>query len=591
MLYAKSFVLLSTLYRAQHPVCSELSKMHSPHEDIYEDEAASTSPHALLYSPEVVLRMPEESIITLPKASRRRWMLRFISSWRSLWERRTSYAIVTEHNKEAKVATEMEEDLADDMSGDALLEGTPGSRRQRCYEFLHHIHRYIVFLFPSFLHGFMIKTESSKGIRRSTDWLDGVRGVASLFVFFDHYLDGLHNGFEEWGYGRGENRSFFQLPFIKLVYAGSCMVAIFFIVSGYVLSHRCILQMRANKHDKIYLTLTSMTFRRGIRLFLPSVIISFIVFLSVCLGFIKSEIPSKQWTVGRELYHYWVYLNEDLFKLWTWKISYKGFYSRQLWTIPLEFKCSMALFLVILMVSRCRARTRLALETTLVIYLFYIKRWDVGLFMVGMLLAELNIIRDEHNQRQQKSLENLDEKPLDQRLSRHRRRWTTYLAKSALWILLIWGLFLGGYPHGDAPHTPGYSAYALLWFDRDWEWKWRFWLSVAAILIVGPISFLPLAQRVFTTRVARYLGRISYGLYLVHDLLDRTLRPFLWHAFWKVLHFKGKVRAEELAYDGGWIIGTIIYMPLAFWAADLFTRAVDGPTVRFARWVEGRCFV
>ena len=492
-----------------------------------------------------------------------------------------------DEGKEDETAFEVEEELADDMSGDTLLEGTSRSKRQRFRELMHHIHRYVVLPFPSFLHGFMIKSERSEGTRRATDWLDGIRGVASLFVFFDHYLDGLHNGFEEWGYGQGRNYSFFQLPFVKLIYAGSCMVAIFFIVSGYVLSHRCIVQMRSDKHDKIYTTLTSMTFRRSMRLFLPSVIISFMVMVFVCLGVIRSEIPKRQWTLWGELCHYVRYLNEDLFKLWTWEVSYKGFYSPQLWTIPLEFKCSMALFLVILMVSRTHTSIRLAMESTIILYLFYNKRWDVALFIVGMLLAELNIIRDEYSQKQEEALQNLDEKPLE---ALPKKRWYRHLIKPVLWCMLVLGLFIGGYPHGDAPHTPGYGWLALMWFDQDWEWKWRFWLSIAAILIVVPVSFLPPAQRVFTTRIARYLGKISYGLYLVHGLLDRTLRQFLWHTFWKVLHFRGKINGEELAYDGGWIIGTIIYMPLAFWAADLFTRVVDGPTVRFARWVEGKCF-
>ena len=219
------------------------------------------------------------------------------------------------------------------------------------------------------------------------------------------------------------------------------MVAIFFIVSGYVLSHRCIIAMRTEKHDKLYTALTSMTFRRSMRLFLPSVMISFLGYLAVCFNFINSEIPRKQWTLWKESCHYIRYLNEDLFKLWTWEISYKGFYSPQLWTIPLEFKCSMVLFLFILMVSRCRVPVRLFIEGTFITYLFYGKRWDVALFITGMFIAELNVIRDERKQKQQDALENLDEKPFARPT---RPTWQSILIKLLLWAMLILGAFIGG---------------------------------------------------------------------------------------------------------------------------------------------------
>ncbi|KAI4147859.1 MAG: hypothetical protein LQ340_005340 [Diploschistes diacapsis] len=563
--------------------------MYPGKEDNYGYAAADASTHALLNSPGLGSQIPAEGYIdSNARPSQQKWIPRFILSWTAPWARQPSYTAMAAEDEEIDKEA-VEGDFADDMSGDTLLDNTTRKKRKRSHELLHRAYRYAIMVFPSFLHSFMMEMERSRGTRRATDWLDGLRGVASLFVFFDHYLDGVHDGFENFGYGQGQNNGFFQLPFVKLIYAGSFMVAIFFIVSGYVLSHRCIVQMRSNKHDKIYTTLTSMTFRRGMRLFLPSVIVSYLTYLTVLLGLIKSQIPQQDWTVWRETKNYVRYLDEDLFKLWTWQISYRGFYSRQLWTIPLEFKCSLALFVVILMLARCRASIRIAIESLFITYLFYDKRWDVALFISGMLLAELNIMHGERQQRQQDLSENLDGGPLE---IPSKPRWYTKLTKPCLCLTLLTGCFIGGYPHGDAPHTPGYSWLALLWFDRDWEWKWRFWLSVAAILVVLPLSFLPTAQRLFTTRIARYLGKISYGLYLVHDLLDRTLRTFLWQTFWKVLHFKGEANGngEELAYDGGWIIGTIIYMPLAFWAADLFTRLVDGPTVRFARWVEGRCF-
>ena len=415
--------------------------MHLEKSDAYDYEAAETNPNTLLNNSEVTLKVPaEEWRFSSSGRLQQSWLPEFISNWTTSWQRRASYTSISEEN-ERRNPGEVEEDFRDDMSGITLLEGTARSNRQRYRELLHQVHCYIVLPFPSFVHRFMIKTKRSEGIRRSTDYLDGLRGVASLFVFIDHYLNGLHGDFEEWGYGQGQNRSFFQLPFVKLIYAGSCMVAIFFIVSGYVLSHRCVIAMRTDKHDKLYTALTSMTFRRSMRLFLPSVMISFLGYLAVCFNFIKSEIPRKHWTLWKETWHYIRYINEDLFKLWTWEINYKGFYSPQLWTIPLEFKCSLVLFLFILMVSRCRASVRLLIESVFITYLFFVQRWDVALFITGMFIAELNVIRDEKRQKQQDALENLNEKPLA--LPR-KSKWQTIPIKLFLWAMLVLGAFIGG---------------------------------------------------------------------------------------------------------------------------------------------------
>lgn len=38
-----------------------------------------------------------------------------------------------------------------------------------------------------------------------------------------------------------------------------------------------------------------------------------------------------------------------------------------------------------------------------------------------------------------------------------------------------------------------------------------------------------------------------------------------------------------------WAMGLAIYLPIILCAADIFWRVVDVPTVKFARWLEGKC--
>jgi hypothetical protein len=96
---------------------------------------------------------------------------------------------------------------------------------------------------PSFLGRHPSKARSL----HPTSYLDGLRGVASLFVVITHYVAQffpyLTHG---WASGdgsdpeQGDNRRLIQLPIVRGVFAGRFMVTIFFVISGYVLSHRAL---------------------------------------------------------------------------------------------------------------------------------------------------------------------------------------------------------------------------------------------------------------------------------------------------------------------------------------------------------------
>ena len=446
---------------------------------------------------------------------------------------------------------------------------------------------WLVFPLPSYFHHFFLPDSGKVEVTRPTDYLDGLRGVASLFVFFDHYLVGFHDELLQYSYGEGDHWNFLQLPFIRTAYAGSAMVSIFFVISGYVLSQRCIVAMRNNQHDKVYSILTSTTFRRGMRLYLPSLIASACCFVAIVLGFLPSQIP-HHWSVWREMHNFIDFVNDFLFKFWAWDINFNGYYAPQLWTIPLEYKCSMILFMQILVVSRCTSFVRLALQVMTILYLFYADRWDVATFISGMLIAELNVIADE---RRKKTVEARGPNQLASRslVQRSRDCFSSFLVKLPLWIILIAGWYLTGFPGSDAEHTPGYGWLTHFW-RGDWDYKFRFWIAVAAILIIFATSFLRPAQAFFTTSIARYLGKISYALYLVHALMNRTLRLYIWHTFWKVLQWESE-EGDDAKLEGGWFMGTIIYIPMVLWVADIFWRLVDIPMVKVAKWVESKCFV
>jgi peptidoglycan/LPS O-acetylase OafA/YrhL len=160
-------------------------------------------------------------------------------------------------------------------------------------------------------------------------------------------------------------------------------------------------------------------------------------------------------------------------------------------------------------------------------------------------------------------------------------------------VMIFVGMVLGGYPDVWGLATPVYDwlpEYGGFW--ADYFTNYRFWVAIGSIMIILPITFLPRAQALFTTPLARYLGKISYALYLVHELMAITVRVTVMNLFWGFVGYDSEEdEIGDFRYELGWALALIAYVPLVIWAADIFWRAVDIPTVKFAKWFESKCFV
>ncbi|KAI1338184.1 acyltransferase family-domain-containing protein [Xylariaceae sp. FL0016] len=427
---------------------------------------------------------------------------------------------------------------------DGLAALSPRRVTWRCLEFMR----------PSFLRRTPPPEAAEKPKRKlTTEYLDGVRGLASFIVLILRYYPSVNSG---WGYKK--NTSLWLLPFVRLIYSGAAMVSVFFVVSGFVLSHRFVQRMHRQEYPELFAGLSSLTFRRAVRLFLPAFASSCMAYICASLGIIT--IPHE--SAGEPFEHgfgaFVDYLDRES-NPWDWTADFFGFYNPQLWSIAVEFRGSMVVFLVILGLARSRTSLRLLVEAALVAHSFGHKRWDIALFIAGTLIAELEVL-------------------LQKPANPSRRRMVDLL----LVLTLLIGVFLSGYPRDHPTKTPGY-----MWSAYVWPWtayRRRFWLAISAILIVGPMAFLPSVQSIFLTRPARYLGRISFALYLVHGLGNRTVGKWMLTACWDSIGAEG-----FWPYTISYIVSTSLYFPVVFWASDIFWRAVDIPSTNLARWLEQRC--
>lgn len=148
--------------------------------------------------------------------------------------------------------------------------------------------RVVVFLMPSFLQGRHAREQLCPPKLAPTAYLDGMRGLAALFVFFCHYSYQAFTIAKSWGTGT-DNYHFLKLPFLRLWYQGPVAVCVFFVVSGYALSYRPIKLIRSGALSDFATTMSSLTFRRALRLYLPTAVSTFMI---ICL----LRIGAYEWT-------------------------------------------------------------------------------------------------------------------------------------------------------------------------------------------------------------------------------------------------------------------------------------------------------
>lgn len=437
------------------------------------------------------------------------------------------------------------------------------------------------FLIPTFLK--RSNTQQQDAVR-STDFLDGMRGYAAFCVFIGHFvIPGHPKAHIGYGGGNGLHRNdkwIMQLPIIRLLYSGQVMVTLFFVISGFSISLKPLKLARRGSHGAVFDALYSATFRRTARLYIPSIITLFISLVMACCGaFDYAYALTKHWPFpGKPLelptaYNTISEQTEDWLRhLWVWADPLNQItlpehtpYGSQLWTIPTELKCSFISFLAFLGVAKASPTIRISTLTGISVYFHLRGHPECPLFLGGIVLAELFLIRQENSKHATESQSQ----------------------KFRNWAIFIFGLFLASYPRrgGDKAlfWPPFYEAARLIVSDHGKRIQY-FFTSIASILLVWIVSKSPSLQAIFTTPVARYLGKTSFALYCVHQALIN------WFGYKVILYFWGTFGNETVfKYELGIGLAFVIQCAVTLWVSDVFWRAVDLPSVKFTKWMEEKC--
>lgn len=102
-------------------------------------------------------------------------------------------------------------------------------------------------------------------------------------------------------------------------------------------------------------------------------------------------------TIWLQLQHW--YQTTSIF-VWVFTFdTYYGYpYDGHLWTIPVEFRYSLIVFLLVASLSRTRATYRIVMLALVIVYCLWVESWEGVLFISGVLLAQLTLVREARGQ-------------------------------------------------------------------------------------------------------------------------------------------------------------------------------------------------
>jgi peptidoglycan/LPS O-acetylase OafA/YrhL len=148
------------------------------------------------------------------------------------------------------------------------------------------------------------------------------------------------------------------------------------------------------------------------RLFLPGIVSTFFIMLFISFGMydrghraLQSDVDVPGFKEPQP-----PMLRNDPFSVqfWDWVNCTWGWiniwsqsghaYNPHLWTLSVEFRCSIALFMTLLALARTKAWYRLAGLAGMVIYCYYTHAWAEWLFFAGATLAQLKLLQEERQQ-------------------------------------------------------------------------------------------------------------------------------------------------------------------------------------------------
>ncbi len=383
------------------------------------------------------------------------------------------------------------------------------------------------------------------------DYLDGVRGIAAFSVTLHHFFYAFLPALI-WGAAGNKGLIFPQFEMaiaqtpLNILWSGDYAVMVFFVMSAFVLTYRFFRDQHDPNFSRVSF-LTSATLRRYPRLVLPIFAASLIVLLVMQMGGLFHQ-QAAQYSLSFEwLALQWHTPNAGLLDVLRNTFLEVPFtpeprYNNVLWTICIEFYGSLLAFAMVAVLGRqsWRAWAYVALG-------FYFGNSPYLCFVMGVALADFMYAPGAAKAR-------------------------AFLSRpAAYWTLAIVGLYLGSFPKGiDASQNFWFSW--LYWLDggsmpnAQWTHNW------GALFLLIAVLHAPSWQAILSRQPWRWLGRISFSMYLMHGLFLGSI------CSWLIVTL-----VPSIGYAAAFVMTFAVYLLVVFVSSHFFAKYIDETSIKISR--------
>lgn len=323
-------------------------------------------------------------------------------------------------------------------------------------------------------------------------WIDGLKGLASLMIFFHHFIlafiPALYYGNTVKTNLFANEGSLADSPFLFFV-GGHFLVSLFLMLSGLVLSLK-VYRIASIKE------LLNKIITRYLRLALPVFIISLIVYSMMRFGlFYHNSIFDQTGSPWLQLFYQIPIGHKSVFETSFYSVWFVGndTFSTAFWMLTHLFYGSLLTYGVIYLIRNHKPSFQLIL--ILIVFLIttvvdsYLVNFTYGMLLAWMIQHNIDLIRN----------------------------------KMIVSMILISGIFLAGFPQGVQPT----NFYSIFLFLNGFITASIHIHALGAFLMILGIKHLKQFMSILECSYPQMLGRISYSIYLVHIPLLFSFSTFL----------------------------------------------------------------
>ncbi len=373
---------------------------------------------------------------------------------------------------------------------------------------------------------------------KKIDYLESLRGLAAFVVVIAHFVVAFYPALywarpDQVHTEHGVELAISGTP-LNLLYNGDFSVAIFFVLSGFVLSYKF------HRDRSAPTPLIPLAVKRYVRLLVPvlfSITLAFVLLkLSLMFNHRVSVLSKSSDWLGT----YWQFapeplgvLRESFFGVFFGRTS---LYNSVLWTMTYEFYGSLIVYGFVAL-FRNQPRRPIAY----VLLLIALHRTYYAAFLLGVLLSDWYCQEGNF-------------------LKSIRNRWIFA-------GMLLLGLFAGSYPTARTVDGTVYSFLQTIARPRSFH-------IIGAFLVMTAVLHLGSLQRVLSKKLFVFLGKVSFSLYIVHFLIIGSLSS------WLMLTL-----ASRFSYHAAFAMTFAVSLPVIMAVSYVTYRLVDTGGIRLSQAV------